>query len=219
VESAEKDLANCTKLCGHTSQMEQKLAVVRSKVSTTTQSHKLANKCRDLISSFMKQTKSYRIAKNDVACQSILLQWILEQIPLIKSELSIANGAKNGAKENGRRRGRKRSQAKDVDEELVEYVSKRQRQDDTGGSHLSGISKQPNSRRQGHKRQAKDVDKQLEHALKRQRQDGTGSELLGSMTKQPNSYILPSKPTRVLRAPKDEGMRLTIVIQRLRHGF
>jgi hypothetical protein len=235
VESAEKDLANCTKLCGHTSQMEQKLAAARSKVSTATQSHKLANKRRDLIGSFMKQTKSYRIAKNDVARQSILLQWILEQIPLIESELSTANGANYGANaENGRRRGRKRSQAEDVDEELAEHVSKRQRQDDAGGAHPSSISEQPNSGRQGCKRQAKDVDEEPERASKRQRQDAAGGELPGSMTKQPNSYILPSKPTRLLRASKaasikpdpeksrvvpDEGMRLRIVIQRLRRGF
>jgi hypothetical protein len=154
---------------------------------------------------------------------------------LIESELSTANGANYGANaENGRRRGRKRSQAEDVDEELTEHVSKRQRQDDAGGAHPSSISEQANSGRQGCKRQAKDVDEQLEHASKRQRQDGAGGELPGSVTKQPNSYILPSKPTRVLRAPKaasikpdpeksrvvpDEGMRLRIVIQRPRRSF
>ncbi|OBT39341.1 hypothetical protein VE00_10541 [Pseudogymnoascus sp. WSF 3629] len=72
-------------------------------------------------------------------------------------------------------------------EELAEHVSKRQRQDDAGGAHPSSISEQPNSRRQGCKRQAKDVDEEPERASKRQRQDGAGGELPGSMTKQPNS--------------------------------
>lgn len=125
MKSAEKDLltAKCSGLSErNTSRME----AAKSMLATTATSLILASKRRKLIRDFMKQTRSYRIAKNNKNRQSILLRWILEEIPLIESELSAANGARDGTNiENGRRPGLKRSRGNDLNEEREERVTKR----------------------------------------------------------------------------------------------
>ncbi|TVY64159.1 hypothetical protein LSUE1_G008648 [Lachnellula suecica] len=110
------------------SQMEQKLSVARSKlVAATTLLEQTSRRC-DLIGDFMDQTKPYRIAKDDAAHQSILLRWILQQVPLIELELNPAKVTKTDSiKGKGRhQQSLKRNRADDRNEEPV---SKRQKQD------------------------------------------------------------------------------------------
>ncbi|PQE09032.1 ankyrin 23 unc44 protein [Rutstroemia sp. NJR-2017a BBW] len=136
MQSAEKVLleakvASLSKLSF--SQLEQKLSAARSKLVTVTKSLERISRRRSLISDFHDQTKGYEIAKGNVNRQSILLRWILQQVPLIEIELNQAKVTENNSTDgNGKRqRSFKRNRADDRNEEPA---SKRLRQD--GKNHI-----------------------------------------------------------------------------------
>ncbi len=81
----------------------------------------------DLVSEFRKTTKNYRMSKKDAERRSILLRWILEQVPLIELELNPAVVAENDS--NGRNDGKRRSKRNRAEDSNEKPVSKRQRQD------------------------------------------------------------------------------------------
>ena len=110
-------------------QIEQKLSMARSKLATATKSLEKISMRRKLISEFKIRTKSFSMAQDNASSQSILLRWILQQIPLIELELNPAGVTKNdSAQQNGkRRRSLKRNR---IDDRNEESVSKRRRQDD-----------------------------------------------------------------------------------------
>lgn len=68
--------------------MKEKLSATRSRLAMLKMSLNKINKRRNLIVDFHRQKKSYKTAKTDANNQSILLQWILQQVPLIESELN-----------------------------------------------------------------------------------------------------------------------------------
>ena len=71
---------------------------------------------------------SYVSAKDDAAWRSILLRWILQQIPIIECELNHVKVAENDSA--GRYVGVKRTSKRDRDDESSEgRQAKRQRQD------------------------------------------------------------------------------------------
>jgi hypothetical protein len=110
------------------SQIEQKLSVARSKLAEATMLLEQTSGRYEIIRDWMSQTKPYRIAKDGAAHQSILIRWILQQVPLIELELKAAKVIENDSVEgNGRRRrSLKSNRTNDSNEEPV---SKRQRQD------------------------------------------------------------------------------------------
>lgn len=116
------------------SQVEQKLFAARSRLTAATYLLEQFTRRDKLIRDFLGQTKSYRIAKDDVASQSILLRWILRQVPFIELELNptkVTGNDLNGGNDGGRRRF-KRNRADETNEERV---SKQQREGDNLLSH------------------------------------------------------------------------------------
>ncbi|KAG4437684.1 hypothetical protein IFR05_006846 [Cadophora sp. M221] len=77
----------------------------------------------NLVSEFIEKTKSYRISKHDAERRSILLRWILEQVPFIELELDSSEAAEIGS--NGRNDGKRRSKRNCADDFSEEQVSKR----------------------------------------------------------------------------------------------
>ncbi|KAH9203744.1 hypothetical protein DL95DRAFT_399072 [Leptodontidium sp. 2 PMI_412] len=95
-------------------QMEQKLSIARSKLTAATKSLEQISRRRELIRKFKLQTKSYRIAKGDANHQSILLRWILQQVPLIELELNATKvSEKDSTEVNGGRQRRLKRQRQD----------------------------------------------------------------------------------------------------------
>jgi hypothetical protein len=126
---AEQDLlkAQSAGLSGRSlSRMEQKLSAAKSKLAAATKSFEWISRRYNLIVDFHHETKPYRIAKDDAEDQSILLRWILQQVPLIELELNPAKKTENDspARKGRNRRGHKRNRGDDRNEEPV---SKRQR--------------------------------------------------------------------------------------------
>ena len=109
-------------------QMEQKLSMARSKLATATKSLDTISMRRKLISEFKIETKSYSKAQDDASSSKILLQWMLQQIPLIELELNSAKVVKDDPiqQNDKRQRSLKRNRTDDGNEELV---SKRRKQD------------------------------------------------------------------------------------------
>lgn len=83
-------------------QMIEKLSAARSRLT------KISNR-RNLIVKFHCQTKSYKSSKTDANNQSILLRWILQQVPLIESELNpkVSSGKVSTGSTSQRRSKRK----------------------------------------------------------------------------------------------------------------
>ena len=70
--------------------MEQRLSIAISKVDTTKKDLEQTSIRRELIQKFQYHAKPYGIYKDAASQQHILLQWILQQVPLIKFELDSA---------------------------------------------------------------------------------------------------------------------------------
>lgn len=68
-------------------QMKERLSAAKLKLDTAIHSLENIRKRRNLIVDFHCQTKSYNIAETYANNQLILLRWILQQVPLIESEL------------------------------------------------------------------------------------------------------------------------------------
>lgn len=114
------------------SRIGQRLSAARFNMAAATESFEQSSKRYKLIGDFAVRTKSYRIAKHKANRQSILLRWILQQVPLIEHELNLAKVTGNHSLggDGKRQRSLKRNRADGYDEEPV---SKRQRQD--SGNH------------------------------------------------------------------------------------
>ncbi|KAH6716101.1 hypothetical protein BKA61DRAFT_337748 [Leptodontidium sp. MPI-SDFR-AT-0119] len=98
VQSAEKILlkAQSSGQSGRgLSRLEQKLSTAGSKMATATKSLQWLSKRRKLISDFRNQTRGYEIASDNASRQSILLRWILQQVPLVELELNPAKVSKS----------------------------------------------------------------------------------------------------------------------------
>ena len=125
--------------------MEQKLSIARSKLAAATKSHEQISRRRELIRKFKLQTKSYRIAKSDADRQSMLLRWILKQVPLVELELKPTKVSENDSTEvnGGHQRKLKRNRTDDRSEEPF---SKRQRQDSEKHTLLKSKTRSPTVR-------------------------------------------------------------------------
>ncbi|EED22706.1 hypothetical protein TSTA_061940 [Talaromyces stipitatus ATCC 10500] len=66
----------------------QSLAAAQSKLATAIQNRSFIKKRNDLISRFKRNTENYRIAKHEAGRYDTLLQWMLQQVPLIELEIS-----------------------------------------------------------------------------------------------------------------------------------
>ena len=106
----------------------QQLAAAQSKLDAAIKSLESIKRLNSLVGEFKKRTKNYRIAKKNAERRSILLRWILQQVPLIELELNPATVAENYSNVSniGMERRSKRNCADESDEE---QVSKRQRKD------------------------------------------------------------------------------------------
>ncbi|KAF8857851.1 hypothetical protein BDZ45DRAFT_422902 [Acephala macrosclerotiorum] len=123
---------------------QQRLAAAQSKLDAAVKSLESIKRRNDLVYEFFKKIKkrkiaigklkkSYLVAKRDAQRRSILLRWILQQIPLIELELNQFKVAENDSRgENGK----KRLKSNPADDLGPERVSKRRREDD-GNNVLS----------------------------------------------------------------------------------
>jgi hypothetical protein len=128
VKSAEKDLlkAQSTGLSRRSlSLMEQKLSAARSKLAVTTELLEWIRKRCNLIRGFWHEAKPYRSAKREAEDKSILLRWILQQVPLIELELNPAKATENGPP--GRKGRNQRQHKRKRGDDRNELISKRQR--------------------------------------------------------------------------------------------
>ena len=127
VISAEKAVADLG--CSSLSQREprQKLVAAQSRIDAAAKSLESIKRRNKLISEFHKKKESYQIAKNNAERRSILLRWILQQVPLIELELNQAKVAESDSNRlNG---GKRRSKRNHTGESNEGRVPKRQRQD------------------------------------------------------------------------------------------
>lgn len=74
-----------------TEERKRRLAAALSRVNTAKESWEVTKRRADLIREFIVGIRDYRVAKDDVYRQGVLLQWILEQVPLVEAELSEVN--------------------------------------------------------------------------------------------------------------------------------
>ena len=112
---------------------QQRFSAAQSQLGAAIKSLKLIKQRNDLISEFHQKTRSSQIAKHNAERRSILLQWILQQVPLIELELNQLKMAEN---DSDREDGRKRLKGNPADNVNQEQVSKRQREDN-GNNALS----------------------------------------------------------------------------------
>lgn len=121
---------------------QQRLAAAQSKLDAAVKSLDSIKRRNDLVYDFYKKTqlsqitndgkwkRSYQSAKDDAERRSILLRWILQQIPLIELELNQPKVAEN---DSGREDGRNRLKRNPADDLNEERGSKRRRED--GGNN------------------------------------------------------------------------------------
>lgn len=74
-----------------TEERKRRLAAALSRVDPAKESWEVTKRRADLIREFIVGIRDYRVAKDDVYRQGVLLQWILEQVPLVEAELSEDN--------------------------------------------------------------------------------------------------------------------------------
>ena len=137
VMSAEKAITDLGRSSLSQREPRQRLAAAHSRLDAALMSLESIRRRNDLISEFHKKTKphvvkgklkeSYRSAKHGAECRSILLRWMLQQLPLIELELNQAKVAENGSNIQGG--GKRRPKRNRPDESSEERVIKRQRQD------------------------------------------------------------------------------------------
>ncbi|KJZ68715.1 hypothetical protein HIM_11893 [Hirsutella minnesotensis 3608] len=88
----------------------------------------------DRIRGFIRRTFDYEDAKKDAARHSILLQWVLGQVPLVEAEMTLSEANEAG---RGRIKRRKRSRTTD-DDQSGKRDSKRQKLKHWKSAPLSG---------------------------------------------------------------------------------
>lgn len=120
--SAQKAISDLR--CSNLSHQEslQRLLAAQSKLDAAIKSLESIRKRNDLVSEFHRRTRTYQITKDQAEGRSILLRWILQQIPLIELELNQFKVAKNIEVQQ-------RSKRSCTDESDEERVSKRQRKE------------------------------------------------------------------------------------------
>ncbi|KAH6614516.1 hypothetical protein B0J18DRAFT_302200 [Chaetomium sp. MPI-SDFR-AT-0129] len=77
-------------------QRKQRLAAAHSRLVAAKEVRKTIMRRGDLITEFIRGTWDYQRAKRNLRRQHLLLQWILEQMPLIEAELNEPKVAKGG---------------------------------------------------------------------------------------------------------------------------
>ena len=112
--------------------LRQRLATAESKLDAANKSLKSIKRRNDLVHEFLEKVKlpsvSYVSAKEDAEWRSILLRWILQQIPIIERQLNHAKVAENTSA--GEDAGVKRTSKRDrADESTEGRQAKRQRRD------------------------------------------------------------------------------------------
>jgi hypothetical protein len=78
---------------------KRRLAAAHSRVVAAKEAWKPIKRRHVLIGEFMRGIHEYLLAKDDVYCQGVLLQWILAQVPLIEAELNETKVADAPARE------------------------------------------------------------------------------------------------------------------------
>ncbi len=74
---------------------QQRLLEAQSKLDAAIREHESIKRRNDLISEFHQRKKNSRIAKEDAEHHSILLRWMLQQVPLIELKLKPSDTAEN----------------------------------------------------------------------------------------------------------------------------
>jgi hypothetical protein len=71
--------------------LQERLSAALSKLETVQKEHEVLKRRGDCITEFIQRVRDYQIAKTDAKHHEILLEWMLQQIPLIKGELLMPN--------------------------------------------------------------------------------------------------------------------------------
>jgi hypothetical protein len=98
-------------------ELQQRLVEAQSMLDAATERHESIKTRNGLRTDFIRQTNPYVIAKKDAERHSILLQWMLQQVPLIELESNPPNVAWSGSDRREGKRRLKRNRPEDLDEE------------------------------------------------------------------------------------------------------
>lgn len=98
-------------------ELQKRLAKAQSILDAATERHESIKTRNGLITKFIRRTNPYRTTKEAAERQSILLRWILQQVPLVELESNPPNEARNGSDRRGGRRMFKRDRPDELDEE------------------------------------------------------------------------------------------------------
>jgi len=86
----------------------QRLRAAQSTLNAASESLKSIKKLNNLVTNFLVRTGNYRTARHEAKRHSILLRWILQQVPLIELELNSSMAKDDsGAGHGGEGRGLK----------------------------------------------------------------------------------------------------------------
>ncbi|PHH93268.1 hypothetical protein CDD83_8779 [Cordyceps sp. RAO-2017] len=122
------------------------MKAVLDRLEKATASLKSIKRRVELIIQFVQETWDYQGAKKDAERHSILLRWIVEQVPLIEAELNEPKGSHTG---RGKKRRPRPSKRGPDDVTSVERPSKRSRIDrDAARIGVPQVSGTPPTRRQ-----------------------------------------------------------------------
>ncbi|KAM0417219.1 hypothetical protein ACHAPT_012796 [Fusarium lateritium] len=99
------------------------------------QRYKEIKALHDKVRAFVRGTFNYVDAKRKLACHSLLVQWVLEQVPLVEAEMAQAETGKSRAK------GKKRSLT--PEEESPAGPSQKRQRVGEGSLHAGSDSNEP----------------------------------------------------------------------------
>ena len=103
VAIARNALSNPRKSSLSSHNLQTRLVEAESKLGTAEKKYNYIKRRNDLITNFIQRTRHFSLAKRDVERHSILLRWVLQQVPLIELELNPLS-AEAGEGENTRKK-------------------------------------------------------------------------------------------------------------------
>ncbi|KUI70589.1 hypothetical protein VM1G_06061 [Cytospora mali] len=120
----------------------RRMMTVKSSLDAAKASLKLIKKRNNLVTDFKRATRNYQIAKDDAACYSMRVRWIMDQVPLIETELNESSVTK--ARPDAVR-GMKRSRCDEDNKATHQQCSKKQRREAGDPGLPSGLQATSNS--------------------------------------------------------------------------
>ncbi len=120
VSSAERALSKSNRSRLSIQELRRRLLVAQFALKMAKNSYDSIKRRNAFITEFMQRTRDYRIAKRDAERHSVLLRWILQQVPLIELELNQPSVARENSEQRDSTKKRKRLVELDKEQLLQE---------------------------------------------------------------------------------------------------